>query len=176
MCVCVWWGGEGEDSHLEMNMKCIAYPSSLTTVCEYSFAIAKNINILHWLVFRMLGFFNSNLKNSGWNLKQYHILSCPIHRTWPLSYRVHYRPWLIQWTIYYPTSHALLHMYTSHTCLRTCVRDVPSSPRFSGTVDTLWRLHLASSSRETLAAWGDTLWHPVWRWRERSSWRNFTRS
>ena len=67
VCVCVCGGGEGEDSHLEMNMKCIVYPSSLTTVCEYSFAIAKNINILHWLVFRMLGFFNSNLKNSGWN-------------------------------------------------------------------------------------------------------------
>ena len=69
VCVCVCGGGvrEGEDSHLEMNMKCIAYPSSLTTVCEYPFAIAKNINILHWLVSRMLGFFNSNLKNSGWN-------------------------------------------------------------------------------------------------------------
>ena len=65
--ICVWVctcgeGGEGEDSHLEMNMKCIAYPSSPTTVCEYSFAIAKNIIILHWLVFRILGFFNSNLK------------------------------------------------------------------------------------------------------------------
>ena len=64
-CVRVGKGGGGEereDSHLEMNMKCIAYPSSPTTVCEYSFAIAKNIIILHWLVFRILGFFNSNLK------------------------------------------------------------------------------------------------------------------
>ena len=54
---------------------------------------------------------------------QNHILSCPIYRTWPLSYRVHYRPWQgdkVNYILPYLTCTA--HVYLTHLPEDLCLR------------------------------------------------------